>query len=131
MDEFDLPRSSKFFINRSLCLCYKVIWSKSKKKLNSLSKIHSFFSSVAQSKLQLIKIVFGLVHPWRRENDSHIWTPLPLYSQQSNNSYSSPWDVFNWHSMSSWKWCFRIFLENFNNEINLLTYCSYLCWCTQ
>ena len=36
---------------------------KKQKKLNSVSKIHSFFSSVAQSKLQLIKIVFGLVHP--------------------------------------------------------------------
>ena len=95
---------------------------KKQKKLNSLSKIHSFFSSVAQSKLQLIKIVFGLVHPWRRENDSHIWTPLPLYL--NNPTILAPLLEMSLTGIQCLpgKWCFRVFLENFNNEINLLTH---------
>ena len=95
---------------------------KKQKKLNSVSKIHSFFSSVAQSKLQLIKIVFGLVHPWRRENDSHIWTPLPLYL--NNPTILAPLLEMSLTGIQCLpgKWCFRVFLENFNNEINLLTH---------
>ena len=43
MDEFDLPRSNTFFINRSLCPCYKVIWSKSKKNYIASVKFIVFF----------------------------------------------------------------------------------------
>ena len=42
MEDFDLPGSSKLFINSSLCSYYKVLWSKSK-KLHNLGKIYSFF----------------------------------------------------------------------------------------
>ena len=45
MDEFDLPRSNTFFINRSLCPCYKVIWSKSKKNYIASVKFIVFFFS--------------------------------------------------------------------------------------
>ena len=41
LEDLELPWNSKLFINRSLCLYYKMLWSKSK-KLHSLSKIHSF-----------------------------------------------------------------------------------------
>ena len=44
MEDFELPGNNKLLINRSLCPYYKMLWSKSK-KLNSLSKIHSFFLS--------------------------------------------------------------------------------------
>ena len=43
MDEFDLPRSNTFFINRSLCPCYEVIWSKSKKNYIASVKFIVFF----------------------------------------------------------------------------------------
>ena len=44
MENIDLPGQNKLYINKSLCPYYKVIWTKSK-KLHSLSKIHSFFTS--------------------------------------------------------------------------------------
>ena len=44
IEDIDLPRQSKLFINKSLCPYYKVTWAKSK-KLHSLGKIHSFFIS--------------------------------------------------------------------------------------
>ena len=42
MEDVDLTWSNKLFINRSLCPCYKVLWSKSK-KLHNLGKIFFFF----------------------------------------------------------------------------------------
>ena len=44
LEDLELPRNSKLFINRSLCPYYKMLWPKSK-KLHSLSKMHSFFIS--------------------------------------------------------------------------------------
>ena len=44
MEDLELPGNNKLFINRSLCSCYKILWSKSK-ELHSLSKIHRFFIS--------------------------------------------------------------------------------------
>ena len=44
MEDVDLPGQNKLFINKNLCLYYKVIWSKSK-MLHSLGKINSFFIS--------------------------------------------------------------------------------------
>ena len=44
MEDVNLPGQNKLFINRSLCPCYKVLWSKSK-KLHSLGKVFSFHIS--------------------------------------------------------------------------------------
>ena len=44
MEDVHLLGQNKLFINRSLCPCYKVLWSKSK-KLHSLGKIFSFYIS--------------------------------------------------------------------------------------
>ena len=44
MEDIDLPGQNRFFLNKSWCPYYKVIWEKSK-KLHSLGKIHSFFIS--------------------------------------------------------------------------------------
>ena len=57
LEDVDLIGSNKLFINRSLCLYYQVLWSKSK-KLHNLGKIHSFFLFlVIQSKSKLMKVV--------------------------------------------------------------------------
>ena len=52
MEGFDLPGSSKLFIDRSLCPYYKVLWSKSKKR-NNLGKIRSFFISSDTVKIKI------------------------------------------------------------------------------
>ena len=44
MEDLELPGNNKTFINRSLYVYYKMLWSKSK-KLHSLSKICNFFIS--------------------------------------------------------------------------------------
>ena len=44
MEDVNLPGQNKLFINRSLCLYYKALWSKSKKR-HSLDKIFSFYIS--------------------------------------------------------------------------------------
>ena len=48
----DLPYQNKLFINKSLCPYYKVIWAKNK-KLQSLSKIHSFFVLCGTTKIRV------------------------------------------------------------------------------
>ena len=42
VDDPDLPRGTKIFVNQSLCLCYPILWSKTK-RLQSMSKINGFF----------------------------------------------------------------------------------------
>ena len=52
MENIDLPGQNKLYINKSLCPYYKVIWTKSK-KLHSLGKIHSFFTSSDTIKIRV------------------------------------------------------------------------------
>ena len=52
IEDVDLTRSNKLFINRCLCPCYKVLWSKSK-KLHNLDKIHNFFISGDTVKIKI------------------------------------------------------------------------------
>ena len=54
MEDLELPGNNKLFINRSLCPYYKMLWFKSK-KLHSLSKIHSFFTSGGTIKIRVIE----------------------------------------------------------------------------
>ena len=54
MEELDLPAGTKFFINQSLCLYYKVLWSKSK-RLRDLNEIHSFYISNNGIKIRIHK----------------------------------------------------------------------------
>ena len=42
MDDMDLPRGTKIFVNQSLCPYYRILWSKSK-GLHSMGIISSFF----------------------------------------------------------------------------------------
>ena len=42
MEDIDLPAKDKFFINKNLGPCYKVVWSKSKMAF-SFSKINDLF----------------------------------------------------------------------------------------
>ena len=44
MGDFSLPGQGKIFINSSLCPCYEVLWSKSKKLL-TLGKVNSSYIS--------------------------------------------------------------------------------------
>ena len=55
MEDLELHRNNKLFINRSLCPYYKMLWSTSK-KLHSLSKIHSFLFLVTRSKSRSMEI---------------------------------------------------------------------------
>ena len=52
MEDLELHRNNKLFINKSLCPYYKMLWSTSK-KLHSLSKIHSFFISSDTIKIKV------------------------------------------------------------------------------
>ena len=52
MEDFDLPGSSKLFINKCLCSFYKVLWSKSK-KLQILVKFTVFFISGDTIKIKI------------------------------------------------------------------------------
>ena len=44
VDDLDLPRERKIFVNQSLCLFYHILWSKIK-RLQRMGKINSFFIS--------------------------------------------------------------------------------------
>ena len=59
MEDVNLPRQNKLFINRSLCPYYKVLSSKSK-KLHSLGKIFSFHISSDTVKMKVSENIFPL-----------------------------------------------------------------------
>ena len=61
MVDVDLPGRNKLFINKNLCPCYKVIWSK-RKKLHSLGKINSLFISGDTIKIKDISLPLSITH---------------------------------------------------------------------
>ena len=52
MEDFGLPGQRKIFINSSLCLYYKMLWSKSKKLL-TIGKINSFYISKGTIRIKI------------------------------------------------------------------------------
>ena len=52
MDDMDLPRCTKIFVNQSLCPYYRILWSKSK-GLHSMGIISSFFISGGTVKVKI------------------------------------------------------------------------------
>ena len=63
MEDRELPGNNKFFISRSLCPYYIMLWSKSK-KLHSLSKIHKFclFSDTIKIKVNENSSLLSITH---------------------------------------------------------------------
>ena len=51
-DDLDLPRGTKIFVSQSLCLYYRILWSKTK-RLESMGKIDSFFISGGTVKIKI------------------------------------------------------------------------------
>ena len=52
MEDVELPRGTKIFINQSLCKYYRILWSKCK-KLYSLGKCHTFYVSNGNIKIKI------------------------------------------------------------------------------
>ena len=82
---------------------------------NNFVRSHSFMTSAK-------KVEISDQHP-----------PLPLYPQTSYFGLSTP---HHWTSLTGIQnppihGNFEFFLENFNNEINTVTYSFFLCYCTK
>ena len=52
VDDLDLPRGTKIFVNQSLCPYYCILWSETKRLL-SMDKINSFFISGGTVKIKI------------------------------------------------------------------------------
>ena len=52
VDDLDLPRGTKIFVNQSLCPYYCILWSETK-RLPSMDKINSFFISGGTVKIKI------------------------------------------------------------------------------
>ena len=50
-NDLDFPRGTKMFVNLSLCPCYRILWSKTK-RLQSMGKRNSFFISGRTVKIE-------------------------------------------------------------------------------
>ena len=56
MDDLDLPRVKKIYINQSLCPYYQILWSKVK-KIQNISSINIFYISNGTIKIKVSEIV--------------------------------------------------------------------------
>ena len=52
MDDLDLPRDTKIYINQSLCPYYRILWSKAK-RLQNIGSIDSFYISSGSIKIKV------------------------------------------------------------------------------
>ena len=52
MDDLDLPRDTKIYINQSLCPYYRILWSKAK-RLQNIGLIDSFYISSGSIKIKV------------------------------------------------------------------------------
>ena len=52
MDDLDLPRGTKIYINQSLCPYYRILWSKAK-KLQNIGSINNFYISSGTIKIKV------------------------------------------------------------------------------
>ena len=52
MVDVGLPENTRLFVNQSLCSCYRVLWSKSRKLL-SMGKINNFHISNGTIKIKI------------------------------------------------------------------------------
>ena len=52
MDDLDLPRDTKIYINQSLCPYYRILWSKAK-RLQNIDSIDNFYISSGSIKIKV------------------------------------------------------------------------------
>ena len=52
MDDLDLPRNTKIYINQSLCPYYRILWSKAK-RLQNIDSIDNFYISSGSIKIKV------------------------------------------------------------------------------
>ena len=52
MDDLDLPRDTKIYINQSLCPYYRILWSKAK-RLQNIESIGNFYISSESIKIKV------------------------------------------------------------------------------
>ena len=52
MDDLDLPRDTKIYINQSLCSYYRILWSKAK-RLQNIDSIDNFYISSGSIKIKV------------------------------------------------------------------------------
>ena len=52
MEDLDLPRGTKIYINQSLCPYYRILWSKAK-RLQNIGSIDNFYISSGTIKIKV------------------------------------------------------------------------------
>ena len=52
MEDLDLPRGTKIYINQSLCSYYRILWSKVK-RLQNIGSIDNFYISIGTIKIKV------------------------------------------------------------------------------
>ena len=63
MEDLDLPRGTKIYINQSLCPYYWILWSEAK-RLHNIGSINNLYISSRTIKLKLLKIVVQDSFSW-------------------------------------------------------------------
>ena len=54
MEDLDLPRGTKIYINQSLCPYYRILWSKAE-RLQNIGAIDNFYISSGTIKIKVTK----------------------------------------------------------------------------